>query len=184
VRILGLDISTSVVGYAIVEADDMSLVKIGHIDLKKAPKCLYRKADIVVGNLREVCEGLGVERKSVWVEEPVIRFTPGMSSAQTISMLLKFNAMVSYGLWTGWDREIVHVTPGDARRTCGLLMTTKKKSGGKSQKEQVYDQLTAVGGLLEFLPWPMTKTNKPKPENYDRADAYVVAYHGAKESRK
>lgn len=180
-KILGLDISTSVVGFAVVESDDMSLIEIGHIDLKKILGGLYRKAEIVADKAEQLLlhHGVGV----VYVEEPVMRFTPGMSSAQTISMLLKFNAMVSFAIHLQ-RHEVIHVTPGDARRTCGLVMTTKKKSGGKSQKEQVYDQLTAKGGLLQFLPWPMTKTNKPKPENYDRADAYVVAYHGAKESRK
>jgi len=170
------------VGFSIVESDDLSLVQLGHWSLKKF-QGLYAKADHIVGSVAEVTRSYAVE-SPVWIEEPVMRFTPGMSSAQTISMLISFNAMVSYGIHSRLGHRIEHVKPGDARRSCGLVMTTKAKSGGFSQKEQVYRQLTASNGLLSNVCFPLTKTNKPKQENYDRTDAYVVARHGALQVRR
>jgi hypothetical protein len=181
VKVLGLDISTSVVGYAIVETDDMSLVELGHWSLKKH-EGLIKKADVVLDALAALFRRHTITAP-VWIEEPVMRFTPGMSSAQTISMLIGFNAMVTYGVHSKVNFDVKHVKPGDARRSCGLIMTTKAKSGGLSQKEQTFSQLTAPGGLLSTVSFPLTKTGKQKPENYDQSDAYVVARHGGLASR-
>lgn len=182
-KILGLDISTSTVGYAIVETDNMSLVALGHWSLKKY-NGLLNKADVVLEGVKELLGKHNID-SCVWIEEPVMRFAPGMSSAQTITMLVGFNAMVTYGIHSLLGLQVKHVKPGDARRSCGLYMTTKAKSGNKSQKEQVYCQLiSSPSGLLANVAFPLTKTQKPKPENYDEADAYVVARHGAIASLK
>lgn len=157
-KILGLDVSTTTVGYAIVETDDMSLVELGHWSLKKHDG-LLKKADVVLDALAALFHRHTITAP-VWIEEPVMRFTPGMSSAQTISMLIGFNAMVTYGVHSKVNFDVKHVKPGDARRSCGLAMTTKAKAGGLSQKEQTFKQLTAPGGLLASVIFPLTKTGK------------------------
>jgi Holliday junction resolvasome RuvABC endonuclease subunit len=182
-NILGLDISTSTVGFAIIDTTDMNIVALGHWSLKNKVG-LLNKADVVLDGIKELLSKHNVH-SCVWIEEPVMRFAPGMSSAQTITMLVGFNAMVTYGIHSLLGLQVAHVKPGDARRSCGLYMTTKAKSGNKSQKEQVYCQLTShPSGLLANIKFPLTKTQKPKPENYDEADAYVVARHGAIASLK
>lgn len=180
--VLGIDVSTATVGWSIVESDDMSLVAIGHWSLKKFTS-LMSKADHVVQQVDQLFCRYEKLQNAVWIEEPVMRFTPGMSSAQTISTLIGFNAMVSYGIYCavgGRNKVAVHhVKPGDARRSCGIKLTTKAKSGGLSQKEQTMQQLTSQYGYLSDVQFKMTKTGKHKPENFDEADAYVVARYGA-----
>lgn len=180
-KVLGLDISTSVVGYAIIETDDMSLVELGHWSLKKH-EGLIKKADVVLDALAALFSRHTITAP-VWIEEPVMRFTPGMSSAQTISMLIGFNAMVTYGVHSKVNFDVKHVKPGDARRSCGLTLTTKAKAGGASQKEQAHSQLVAANGLLRGVVFPRTRTGKLKPEALDETDAFVVAYHGALQTR-
>ncbi len=180
-RILGLDLSTSCVGYAILESADLSIVELGHVSLKDIVG-LFNKVDDIVPKIAAILVGHNISK--CCVEEPVQMFTAGMSSAHTILTLAKFNALVSYHVRNQLgDANISFVKPGEARKTCGLVMTTKAKAGGKSQKEQVYEQLTSPTGLLSAVAFPLTKTGKPKPENYDRADAYVVAYYGAVKSK-
>lgn len=176
-RVLGLDVSTTTVGWAIVESDDMSLVALGHWSLKKLVG-LPNKADYVLGQAASVINVHHIVKSPVWIEEPVMRFTPGMSSAQTIATLVGFNAMVSYGIHRELNFDVAHVAPQEARKNCGLKLVSKKKSG-LSQKEQVHLQLTSPGGLLSGVNFALTKTGKPKTENYDETDAYVVARHGA-----
>lgn len=176
-RIIGLDVSTSVVGFCVLESSDRSIVELGHVSLKNIDG-LFQKVDYVVPKIAAILVGHSISK--CWVEEAVMMFSAGMSSAQTILILAKFNALVSYHVRNQLgDANIVWVKPTEARKTCGLIMTTKAKAGGKSQKEQVYSQLTSPTGLLSHIAFPLTKTGKPKPENFDEADAYVVAYHGA-----
>lgn len=180
-RVLGLDISTQTIGYAVVESDDRSIVELGHISLKNV-EGLFNKVDYVVPKIAGLITGHAVSK--AYVEEAVQMFTKGMSSAQTILTLAKFNALISYHVRNHLgDANITWVKPGEARKTCGLVMTTKAKAGGASQKEQTFSQLTAPNGLLSHITWEMTKTGKVKPESYDRADAFVVAYHGAVKSK-
>jgi hypothetical protein len=176
-RVLGLDVSTSTVGWAIVESEDMSLIKLGHWSLKKVDG-LFHKTDHVLNNLQQLMIVNNVS-SPVWIEEPALMFTMGMSSAQTIATLIRINSMISYGIHSNLKAKVSYVKPGEARRSCNLTLTTKAKAGGKSQKEQVYLQLTAVNGYLSHIKFPLTKTGKPKPENYDETDAYVIARHGA-----
>lgn len=180
-RVLGLDISTSTIGYCVIESDDRSIVELGHISLKNV-EGLFNKVDFTVPKIAALIVGLSVSK--AYVEEAVMMFTAGMSSAQTILTLAKFNALISYHVRNQLgDANLVWVKPNEARKTCGLVMTTKAKAGGASQKEQAFSQLTAPNGLLSHVKWDMTKTNKVKPESYDRADAFVVAYHGAVNAR-
>jgi hypothetical protein len=177
VKILGLDLSTSCIGYCVLESADRSIIEMGHISLKNV-EGLFNKVDDAVPKIVDVLSAQGISK--CYVEEPVQMFTAGMSSAHTILTLAKFNALVSYHVRNVLgDENIAFVKPNEARKSCGLILTTKAKSGGKSQKEQVYEQLTSPTGLLALVAFPLTKTGKPKPENFDRADAYVVAYHGA-----
>ncbi len=186
-QVLGIDASTTTVGWSIVESDDMSLVAIGHWSLKKF-ESLMTKADHVVQQVNQLVLSYDKLQKTVWIEEPVIMFTPGMSSAQTISKLVGFNAMVSYGIYRDvGDRNkfaVRHVKPGDARRSCGIVLTTKAKSGGMSQKEQTMQQLTSSSGYLSSVVFTKTKSGKHKPENFDEADAYVIARYGASQAAR
>ncbi len=177
-RILGLDLSTSCCGFCVLESSDLSIVELGHISLKKIDG-LFFKVDDVVPKIAAILVGLNVSKCAI--EESVQAFTPGFSSAHTILMLSKFNALVSYSVRNQLgDANITFVKPGEARKTCGLAMTTKAKANGASQKEQTFSQLTAPNGLLSHVMFPLTKTGKQKSENYDEADAFVVAYFGAK----
>ena len=180
-RVIGLDISTSCLGYCVVESDDKSIVELGHINLKSV-EGLFNKVDFAVPKIASLMIDLNVSK--AFIEEAVMMFSAGMSSAQTILTLAKFNALISYHVRNQLgDSNIVWVKPTEARKTCGLVMTTKAKAGGASQKEQTFRQLTAPNGLLSHVKWDMTKTNKVKPESFDRADAFVVAYHGAVKSK-
>lgn len=180
-RVLGLDVSTTTIGYCVMESDDRSIVELGHISLKNV-EGLFNKVDFAVPKIAALIVAHNVSK--AYVEEGVQMFTKGMSSAQTILTLAKFNALISYHVRNQLgDHNLAWVKPNEARKSCGLVLTTKAKSGGKSQKEQTFDQLTAPKGLLSHVKFELTKTGNQKPENYDRADAFVVAYHGVVKAR-
>src|ERR1700676_5605860 len=92
-RVLGLDISTSVTGFTVLD-ESLNIIKMGHIDFSKC-KTLWEKADLGDARLIELLCEVGPP-SAVYVEESLLGFTAGASSAATIMTLAKFNALLSY----------------------------------------------------------------------------------------
>lgn len=172
-RILGLDISTSIVGYTVLE-DDFTIVKIGHIDFKKCEN-FWEKVDFGIQEIKQIV--LQYAPEYAYIEEPVQSFSPGFSSAATIITLSKFNAILSYNVREILHKDPNHITAAESRKLCGLKMQQRKKCG-KTHKEQVFDQISAKSGYLGHMTFPLTKTGKLKPFVYDEIDSYVIARSG------
>jgi hypothetical protein len=145
-----------------------------HVDFKKDMN-LWQKADHAIAELLSHLLDHGAD--ALYVEEPVLSYSPGMSSAATIMTLAKFNYILCYALREAMCKDPIHVTSGEARKLCGLKMQQKKKCG-KSHKEQTFDLMTTGAGPLVDHVFPKTKTGKFKPFVYDEVDSYVVARAG------
>ena len=91
--ILGLDISTSVVGVAVINPDTKELVVSEHIDLTKIDN-VFSKAELVGAELWQISNNHGIE--NLFIETALMRFIPGRSRADTIVKLAKFNGIVSW----------------------------------------------------------------------------------------
>lgn len=177
--ILGLDVSTSVTGVCVV---DSSVVPDGTgnhvllIDRIEFPKCktLWDKADAVSTYLSTLTKW-GIER--VVLEEPLMGFRPGMSSAQTITQLMRFNGVVSYIARNMFRCEPEYIGSAHARKLCGIKL--QRTAVGGPQKEQVFAYMSAND--LQHVQWPTTKTGKVVPWSRDATDAYVIARAAAVE---
>lgn len=169
---LGLDISTSIIGFCIL-GENSSLQEVGSIDLTKE-KSIFKKASIF---RRKIEELKGKHKiKKVFVEENLQAFRPGLSSAKTIVTLARFNGMcslVSSEVFT-FDPEFINVNA--ARKSVGFK---KKKDKSANTKEQVLEHVSALEPKID---WP-TKVLKSGPRKgtvvlqnqcYDMADAYVI----------
>lgn len=172
--IIGLDISTATIGWCVMNKDDDKDFHLGHITLN--PKFdFWDKFDQAKLELSRILELYNIV--SFGVEEAVLGFQPGFSSAGVIITLSKFNAVIC-----AFMRECLAVKPfycktNAARKFLGIPLTTKKKCG-KSQKEQTIDWLVSRGDCpLKFLSIETTKTGKLKPWVGDRVDAYVVCHY-------
>ena len=175
--ILGLDISTSCTGVCIVdsEADTTNGDHIKFLDRIEFKGCdtLWEKADRVQSyllGLRDADFSIGkIERISV--EEPLMGFRTGMSSAQTITMLMRFNGIVSYIARKIFGVEPEYISSGHARKVCGIKLQ-KTKIGGP-QKEQVFAHMQRND--LKHIVWETKKNGNIVDWSRDATDAYVVA---------
>lgn len=187
--ILGLDVSTSVTGVCVIDStvqpDEkgshiilLDRVEFGSINLTsekvKVPACvsLWEKADRVKHALEFIVRFLGekfVDR--IVLEEPLMGFRPGMSSAQTITQLMRFNGIVSYIARNVFQKEPEYIGSAHARKLCGMKMQRTSIAG--PQKEQVFSYMAAND--LKHVVWPTTKTGKQVPWSRDATDAYVIA---------
>ena len=172
--IFALDVSTSVTGVCIVD-DSVRPDEAGsHILLLdriefKGCNTLWEKADAVTARLKELSLTYAVAR--LVLEEPLMGFRPGMSSAQTISQLMRFNGIVSYVA-----REAFHVDPeyvgsAHARKLCGIKL--QRTALGGPQKEQVFAHMAAND--LKHVTWPTKKSGAIVDWSRDACDAYVIA---------
>ena len=89
--ILGLDISTSITGYTVLDHGG-NILACDHIDLRKE-KNFFKKIQIIKRQLELLEEEYPIER--VYVEQSLQSFRSGFSSAQTLSLLSKINGIVS-----------------------------------------------------------------------------------------
>jgi len=172
--ILGLDISTSVVGWCVLDKSSGRFVSAGAIDLKKV-KCVFTKARNVFDRLVSINDNHDISR--ITIEENLQAFRPGFSSAKTLVSLARFNGMISL-----YAHDVFHLVPdfinvNHARKKVGLKVDRKSSL---STKEQV---LNFVQSNIAEYDWP-TRVMKSGPRKglvlftdscYDIADAFVIA---------
>lgn len=171
--VLGLDVSTSIVGISVLDASKSGrerILLLTHCDFKKCND-LFDKADVVEKKLIELKSLYDISH--VVIEEPLMSFSKGMSSAKTISTLMKFNGMVSLLV----KRNILlpdYISASHARKVCRIKMLRVKLSG-KSQKLQTFEHMKLYD--LSHVEWPVKKSEeKPVVDwAYDECDAYVLA---------
>lgn len=174
--ILGLDVSTSVVGVCVLDTkflgafDAKNITVLDKIDFKKC-KTLWEKADRVNNYFGD----MKLKLDHVFVEDAAMRYSPGMSSAQTIATLLRFNGLVSYAARNMFGVDPTFITPSAARKLIGLKMQRVSKCG-KSHKMQVFEQLAQSD--LSAVTWPLKKSGKIQDWSYDATDAFVIAKAG------
>lgn len=174
--ILGLDVSTSVTGVCVLDPTvkpDPKGSHILHLDRIEFKKCktLWEKSDLVALEFDSIRKRFDAKFR-VFLEEPLMGFRTGMSSAATITTLMRFNGIVSY-----ISREIFKVDPeyiasSSARKLCGIKMQ-KTSVAGMNGKEQVFKYMTEND--LSHVSWPTKKSGEPVDWSRDATDAYVIA---------
>lgn len=162
--VLGLDISTSVVGGAIVDKETSELKSLFYVKLAKE-KGLLNKIKILKVELQKY-EGIVTH---VAIEEPLVMFKEGFSRAQVLSLLSQFNGMCQLTTFLLYNTEPVMYNVSTARK---LAYPNLKFPTGSKRKELVQEECAK---LYPDVDWPMKKTERLKDECYDMADAITIA---------
>lgn len=168
----GFDISTSIIGYTFLD-EGGAIVDIGHIDMSRIERNVWKKAEYAKEHLIELCSKH--RPKHVFVEDPVSRFSEGKSSSHTIALLIRFNTLCSYFLaQTCGIESPVYLTASHARKLCGIKIQrgTKEKA-----KEQVFRFISKTDPFKD-REWPLKRTGLLKDSCYDEVDSYVIARAG------
>ena len=164
--ILGLDISTSITGYTILDHGG-ELIVCDHIDLRKE-KNFFKKVQII----RRQLETLETEHpiEQVYIEQSLQSFRSGFSSAQTLSLLSKINGIVSWLCYNMFYGEPKYLAATSARKLCGI----KVPKGQKAKAVSLQFVVDNVHGFeVEY-----TRHGNPKAGYADRSDSYVIARAG------
>ena len=164
--ILGLDVSTSITGYTILDYDG-NVVACDHIDLRKE-KNFFKKARGIQAHLHFIADTYKIER--VYIEQSLQSFRSGFSSAQTLSLLSKINGIVSWLCYNIFGSEPQYFAATSARKLCGIKVP-------KGQKAKAVSLQFVVDNVPNFEV-QYTKHGNPRPGYADRSDSYVIAKAG------
>ena len=169
--ILGLDISTSITGFAIIDPQGKIVLSYA-CDLRRDKdffsKCLSIRTKII-----DILEVYGDKIEHIYIEQPFTFFNSGGSSGKTMAALQRFNGVVSWMVYECFEIEPRYLGATQARKLVGI-----KVPRGEKAKKVVMEHLLATDPdfTIEY-----THKGNPKPQEFDRADALVIARAGLKD---
>tara|TARA_B100000131_G_scaffold83910_1_gene80892 strand:- start:9598 stop:10134 length:537 start_codon:yes stop_codon:yes gene_type:complete len=168
--ILGLDISTTKIGIAIVD-DEKVLLHSNLIKFKKAEMTLEERAEHFMIIMDKYKDKGSI--KHVFIEQPFIAFGGGKTTAHTMAKLQRFNGMCCYGLYCLYGFAPTLIQANKARGLCGI-----KIKRGEKAKEKVIEWASQT--YPDSFTYELTRHGNPKPGTDDMADAVVIARAGWK----
>lgn len=170
--ILGLDISTTMVGAAIIDPISRQLLLTESWDISKAED-LYSKAEAIGAEIYSLKAQHKIEH--VFIETALKKFLPGRSRADTIIKLAKFNGIVSFMCYECYAMKPVFINVNTARTLYGLSFPRGTK--GPQRKKLVIEAV--IDKEKSSFPYEMARGGKNfKKGTDDRADAIVIARAG------
>ncbi len=173
--VLGLDISTSCTGVCLL-AEDCSDVILQPVVLSNIQDT-FCKARAVREEMLRIRDQHNVSK--IFIEENLQSFRRGLSSAQTINTLARFNGIVSYIVEETFEVSPTFLNATKARSSLSIPVDRKRE---ESVKSQVFDW---ARGQLPSYPWPLKKGREFGIESsdyrdiaMDMSDAYVLCRAG------
>ena len=170
--ILGLDISSSRIGYCLINENE-DLLLVDEIKLKSS-QSLEERADIFKKEMECIKRSLQQQEVDhVFIEQPFMAFSGGKTTAATMAKLQRFNGMCSYVVHHLFGSPAVLLQANKAR---GLVNLKIKRGDNTKLKviEWVSDKYPKEF-IVEY-----TRHGNPKPGTDDKADSVVIANAGLK----
>tara|TARA_A100001515_G_C4528231_1_gene195994 strand:- start:12 stop:587 length:576 start_codon:yes stop_codon:yes gene_type:complete len=169
--ILGLDISTTLVGLAVID-NNGKLVKSDGFDISKVANT-FEKAETIGAELYGIRSEYDIT--DVFVETALKKFLPGKSRADTIIKLAKFNGIVSWLCFECYGIEPTYINVNTARSLYGLSFPRSTK--GPQRKKMVIEAV--IEKEKTAFKYEMARGGRNyKKGTDDRADAIVIARAG------
>ena len=176
---LGLDISTSITGVALLDTSG-EMVFMGHVPLtSKKYTNLFQKADAVLEWMKETLPK-NVKVRRIFVEANAKGFSAGFSSADTLFTLAKMNVLVSYLSHKHFAVPVHDVNVTSARSKIGYK---DNRSVKRPVKEKVREFVLLCYPHLPFETREVKKGKKkgtrvPVAGAADEIDAWVICRGG------
>jgi hypothetical protein len=179
-KVLGLDVSTKTIGWALFDIESKNLLELTHISPVPKPKPtnpieeLLLKSNIFREKLINYLD-LGIT--SVIIEEPLLN----SNNVYTVGTLIRYNTLICKEIF-----EVLGIVPEFIStynsRKFAFPHLVQKNDRGKfvlfgghpktvDKKEIIWE---LVAKREPQITWQYTKNNTLKKENYDQTDAYCA----------
>ena len=167
--VLGIDISTTTVGYAVTSGD--KILDMGFIDVKKF-KTYKDKSFQVISSLNELKYIDSIEE--VNVEDNLSGFAGGRTSQQVIVKLAKFNAILCFMLEDMFEMNVHNINPMTARKN----VFGKARVKGKKAKQFVQEEIEKMYNTKKWC--KETSRGNWDKRNIDMYDGLVMSLYRKK----
>jgi RNase H-fold protein (predicted Holliday junction resolvase) len=183
-KVLGLDVSTSTIGWALFDIESKELLELTHISPRPKTKDenkmreLILKSDIFRIKLEQY-RNLGITE--VVIEEPLLN----SNNIYTVQTLMRYNTLISKEIYDILGIVPSYISTYNSRKSAFPFLV-KDNGKGKfvlfggfpkdcDKKQIIWEQ---VAKREPQITWTYTKNNTLKKENYDMSDAYccVLGY--------
>jgi hypothetical protein len=177
-KVLGLDISTKTIGWALFEIKSGSLLELTHVSPVPKPKeeCkikeLLLKSEIFRSKLEQY-KGLGITK--VVIEEPLLN----SNNIRTVQTLLRFNSFVCKVIYDTLGIIPDFISTYNSRKFAFPELVQENDKGKHvlfgglpkdiDKKMIVWEK---VAKREPQINWLYTKNNTLKKENFEQTDAY------------
>ena len=183
-KVLGLDVSTKTIGWALFDISTKQLLELTHIspvikekDLPKM-KELFLKSEVFKTKLEQY-DGMNVQK--VIIEEPLLN----SNNIHKVQTLMRYNTLISKEIYEVLGIVPEYVSTYNSRKNA-FPWLVKDNGKGKfvlfgglpkdcDKKQIIWEQ---VAKREPQINWAYTKNNTLKKENFDMSDAYccVLGY--------
>lgn len=188
-KVLGLDVSTKCIGFALFDIETKNLLELTHVSPKPKVESDNKIEELILksGIFREKLEnyvGLGI--KTVVIEEPLLN----SNNVYTVGILMRYNTLICKEVFDVLGIVPEFITTYNSRKFAFPHLVQKNDKGkfvlfGGFNKD--VDKKVIIWELVAKrepqITWQYTKNNTLKKENYDQTDAYtcVLGYMKSKE---
>ena len=131
--IIGLDISSSKIGIAVLDHDKKILTS--EVLKLKSEDSLETRAIMLENKLEKLSKFYLID--DVYIEEPFIAFGGGKTTAQTMAILQRFNGMCCYSIYRVFEKPPVMVSVRSARSKLGIKIP--KGTAQKDSKKYIIE---------------------------------------------
>jgi hypothetical protein len=178
-KVLGLDISTKTIGWALFDIQSQDLLELTHFSPKVKPKKedkideMLVKVDHFKNKLIDY-KNVGITK--VIIEEPLIN----SNNIRTVATLMRYNSFITRCIY-----DVLGIVPNfistyNSRKFAFPNLVQENNKGRKvlfggyeigcDKKHIIWQQ---VSNILPELSWSYTRNNTLKKENFDMCDAYT-----------
>lgn len=179
-KILGLDISTKTIGWALFDLTGSKLLELTHFSPKIKPQPedkleeLLKKADAFKKHI-ENYKDMGILR--VIIEEPLLN----SNNIYTVQTLLRYNTMICKIVYDTLGIVPTFISTYNARKFAYPELTQKNKNGKEvlfGGLDKTVDKKKLIWELVSQkepqINWHYDKKENLKKENFDQTDAYTA----------
>ena len=187
-KVLGLDISTKTIGWALFDIQKEELLELTHFSPKVKPKKedkieeMLIKADYFKNKLIDY-KDIGITK--IIIEEPLLN----SNNIRTVATLMRYNSFITRCIY-----DVLGIIPNfistyNSRKFAFPNLVQENKKGKKvlfggydigCDKKQIIWQ--NVSEIQPHLSWSYTRNNTLKKENFDMCDAYTCVLGYMKQS--